>query len=118
MSILRRKEEREAFTMERKFGGPGTIKGLRVINSDPELMDKGRIFSEFVLEKDCGFGYHVHDTDFEVYLMLEGEAEYSDNGSLTTLLPGDVAIVYPGEGHSITNLKDEPVRFVAAVLYQ
>jgi len=118
MSIVRRREEREAVFMERKFDGPGAIKGLKAINSDPELMGKGRIFSEFLLEKDCGFGYHVHDADFEVYIMLEGEAEYCDNGEMTVLCPGDVAIVYPGEGHSITNVKDEPVRFIAIVLYE
>lgn len=118
MSIVRRKAEREGIVIEHKFDGPGVIKGSKVIGSDAELLNKGRIFSEFYLEKDCGFGYHVHDTDGEVYLMLEGEAEYSDNGEMTILYPGDVAIVYPGEGHSITNLKEEPVRFVALVLYE
>ena len=117
MSVVRRKDEREAIRMENKFGGPGVIKGFKAVNSDGELMNKGRIFSEFFLEKDCGFGYHVHDTDGEIYLMLEGEAEYSDNGEMTTIYPGDVAIVYPGEGHSITNLREEPVRFIAVVLY-
>ena len=90
----------------------------KVTESDSELLNKGKMFNLNILEKDCGVGYHVHHGDGEIYVILSGEAEYNDNGTITTVHAGDVTITYPGEGHSITNKSDEPFRFLALILYE
>ncbi|MCF0141700.1 MAG: hypothetical protein HUJ78_06825 [Mogibacterium sp.] len=38
--------------------------------------------------------------------------------TVTTLKKGDVSFTFPGEGHSITNLKDEPMTFMAMIIYE
>ena len=118
MSIIRRNEERESLLLEKRFGGPGFVKVSKIINSDGELYNKGRLFNECILEKDCGIGFHMHEGDGEIYVILEGEAEYEDNDhSVVTLHQGDITITYSGEGHGITNVKDEPCKVLALILY-
>ena len=118
MSIIRRNEDREKVLLERRFDGPGVVDVTKLINSDDELNGKGRLFNDNILEKDCGIGFHVHNGDGEIYYIVSGEAEYEDNDhSITTLYPGDVTITYSGEGHGITNVKDEPCRVIALILY-
>ena len=118
MSIIRKNEERQKVVLERRFDGPGHVDVTKIINSDEELYGKGRLFNDNILEKDCGIGFHIHDGDGEIYYIVSGEAEYEDNDhSITTLHAGDITITYSGEGHGITNVKDEPCRVLALILY-
>ena len=92
MSWIKTKEKRTHYIQEEALGGPGHLITTQIIDNDEELLGKGRLFKENVLEKDCGVGYHVH--------------------------AGDVTFTGPGEGHSLTNKKDEPVKFVALIIYE
>ena len=67
---------------------------------------------------DLGIGYHVHAGDGELYYVLSGRGEYSDNGAVTTVEPGDVTFCPPGQGHSILCLGDEPLELITLVLYE
>ena len=95
------------------------MRATKIIESDEELSNKGRMYNEIVLEKDCGVGFHMHEGDGEIYFILSGEAEYEDTDhSITTIYPGDVTFTFDGEGHGITNVKDEPCRLIALILYK
>ena len=78
MSVIKRKSERSSVEFEHRFDGPGIMRATKIIDSDEELNGKGRMFNEIVLEKDCGIGFHVHEGDGEIFLILSGEAEYED----------------------------------------
>lgn len=117
MSLIRRNEERKSTRKDAVQGGPGHLLSLVGVEQDSEMWGKGRMLNDNVLEKECGVGYHVHEGDAEIYVILSGEAEYNDNGTVTTLHAGDITFTGPGEGHSITNHGDEPVRFMAIILY-
>ena len=115
---IQTKEKRTHYIQEEALGGPGHLITTQIIDNDEELLGKGRLFKENVLEKDCGVGYHVHEGDAEIYVIQSGEAEYNDNGTIKTVRAGDVTFTGPGEGHSLTNKKDEPVKFVALIIYE
>ena len=83
-----------------------------------EMMNKGRLFSLVTLQPGQSIGWHVHSGDSETYCILKGSGEYSDNGTLVTLGPGDVAMVRPGEGHSLLNTGAEPLELIALILYE
>ena len=100
------------------IGGPGYLKRKALIESNGDLFNSGRTFAHIVLEKDCGVGYHVHNGDGEIYYILKGEAEYNDNGTVVTVKAGDVTHTLPGEGHGITNVKDEPMEMIALILFE
>lgn len=99
-------------------GGPGFITRYSMIESNGDIYNSGRLYAHIVIEKDCGVGYHVHQGDGEIYYILKGEGEYNDNGNIVTVKPGDVTHTRPGEGHGITNRKDEPLEMMALILFE
>lgn len=115
--MIIRDNEHKREELENVFGGSGTVKFKRFIQTPEELYNKGRVFSVATLEKDCGLGWHVHKGDGEYYCVLSGEGEYSDNGNIVTLRAGDTAFCPDGEGHSIVNRCNEPLVFAALVIY-
>ena len=118
MSFVRRAAERGVETKTAVKGGPGTALNVEILAGEAEMYGKGRLFNEITLGKNCGVGYHLHQGDGEAYLMLTGECEYNDNGTVTTIRAGDVTFTGDGEGHAITNHKDEPAKFIALILYR
>ena len=104
MSWIKTKEKRTHYIQEEALGGPGHLITTQIIDNDEELLGKGRLFKE--------------NGDAEIYVIQSGEAEYNDNGTIKTVRAGDVTFTGPGEGHSLTNKKDEPVKFVALIIYE
>ena len=117
MSIVRRFEEQMVKEVAGAQGGQGVMQARCLINDNSELWDKGRLLNVVTLKKDCEVGYHIHNGDAEIYYILEGEGEYNDNGEVTTVKTGDVTFTGSGEGHSIINKKDEPLTFLAIILF-
>ena len=91
---------------------------FRILEGADEMYGKGRIFNHVVLEPGCEIGWHVHQGDGETYYILKGQGEYSDNGRLLTVGPGDVTFVDAGEGHSLKNTGDENLEAIALVLFK
>lgn len=118
MSIVRRVEDQKVVVTKEAQGGPGEIIARKLAECDEDLWNKGRLLNVITLEPGSGVGYHVHQGDGEVYYIMEGTAEYDDNGTVVTLNAGDVTFTFPGEGHSITNVSDRHMKFLALVMYE
>ena len=116
--MIRRENECKVEYREHMRDGDGTVQLTNFIASPEELCDKGRLFAKITLKPGCSIGYHVHEKDSELFYILKGTAEYSDNGEIKTVSAGDVTICPPGEGHSIANKTDETVEFVAVIVYK
>ncbi len=70
---------------------------------------------------DCPLGsyaeYHQHVGDSELYYILSGKAEFTENDKSKHILePGDVTITYDGEWHAIAQHGDEPLKFLAIII--
>lgn len=115
--MIKRANEHKHDTAANMFGGVGEIHFERIIETPDELIGKGRVFSVTTLPVGSELGWHVHNGDCEFYHILSGSAEYSDNGTVCTLNPGDTSFTPSGEGHSIKNVGTEPCVFIALVLY-
>jgi quercetin dioxygenase-like cupin family protein len=115
--MIRRENECTVEYREHMRDGDGTVQLTNFINDPKELCEKGRLFSKITLNPGCSIGYHVHETDSELFYILKGTAEYSDNGTIRTVSAGDVTICPPGEGHSIANRTEEIVELVAVIVY-
>ena len=115
--MIRRKDECQIEYREHMRDGNGTVELTSLIESPEELCNKGRLFSRITLKSGCSIGYHVHETDSELFYILSGTAQYNDNGQVRTVTAGDVTICPPGTGHGIANETDETVEFVAVIVY-
>ena len=116
MSFVRRSEEKEVFRKNIQ-NGPGEVEMHKILNDPEEMFGKGRLFNHIFIEPGAGVGWHVHHGDGEIYYILKGEGEYSDNGTLVTVRAGDVTSVSDGEGHSLINNGPETLEAIALILY-
>ena len=116
--MIRKKAECSIDYREHMRDGDGTVQITNFINSPEELNGKGRLFSHMTLKPGTSIGYHVHETDSELFYILCGTAEYDDNGTMVELLPGDVALCPAGTGHGIACKGDETLEFVALILFK
>lgn len=108
----------EPVVNEKMKGGPGKVLAKKILVSDEEMYNKGRVFNHIILEKNCGIGEHKHVGDAETYYVLKGHAKYlAPSGETMEVGPGDVLFTGDGESHAITNESDEPFEMIALVLY-
>jgi len=107
------------YTTERKEnmrGGDGAVM-LTELLKPAELSEKGRLCAILTLEPGASIGYHVHENEMEIYYILNGVAEYTDNGEVFKLYPGDTTLTPSGEGHTVRNAGDSPLELLALILY-
>ena len=102
---------------ENMRGGDGTVVVTSFVSAE-ELNDKGRLFGKITLKPGCGIGFHVHETDSELFYIVKGTAVYDDNGVKTTVSAGNVTLTPAGTGHAIKNESDEDVELVALIVYK
>ena len=113
-----RRKDKATVVRKQMFGGAGEAVMRQLLNGDGEMYGKGRVFNHLFLAPGAEIGWHVHHGDGETYYILRGRGEYSDNGRLTTVEPGDVTFTDDGEGHSLKAVGDEPLEAIALILYK
>ena len=88
-----RTNQQAKYAEKKMFDGAGVAKMRLILESNAEMFDKGRVFNHLYLEPGCEVGWHIHHGDGETYYILKGTGEYSDNGNLVQVGPGDVTFV-------------------------
>ena len=112
-----RKKEDQAIEFKCIREGKGEVEMHKICESVDELYGKGRLFNLMVLAPGNTIGEHVHEGDNEIFYFLSGTGEYNDNGRLVQVCPGDTCICNDGELHGLRNTGDEPLTFIALILY-
>jgi len=97
-------------------GGEGTVEMLHLVEKD-EASDLGRTFAFICIPPGASIGYHQHVGEMEIYHIIKGCATVKDDDTMDQLQPGDSMVCYDGHYHSIANNSDEPLEFLALVLY-
>ena len=116
--MVRRSNEKHVEHKPAPFNGVGDITVRHLLNGPEELYEKGRVFAHSTLEPGCGIGYHVHENEAEIYYIYSGTGELNDNGTITTVSAGDVSFTGAGEGHALKNIGEEPLEFIALIIYK
>ena len=101
---------------ENMRGGNGTVE-LTSFATPEELNQKGRLFANITLKPGCSIGYHVHESDSELFYLMKGQALYDDNGTQYVVSAGDVMVCPAGTGHAIANNGQEDVELCAVIVY-
>ena len=97
--------------------GNGETEMHLIAESVEELYGKGRLFNLMVLAPGNSIGEHYHEGDNEIFYFLSGTGEYNNNGTKVQVCPGDTTICSDGEMHGLVNTGDEPLKFIALILY-
>lgn len=61
-------------------------------------------------------GFHYHLKDAEVYAVLQGRADFNDNGTIVPIEEGDITLTAVGEGHAITNTGENDLVLLAFIV--
>lgn len=111
MPVYKNRETEDAFDI---CGGHGKLTRDRLIEGD-RLGGTLTMCNINTVEPGGLLGYHCHETDNELYFIVEGQARYVEDGVEYDLVPGDSAFCEMGSSHSIENTGDGPMRFVAVI---
>ena len=96
-------------------GGSGEI-SITHLADQADLCEKARLFAILEIKPNGGIGYHVHENETEIFHVLQGSAEYDDNGKTVILHTGDTAVCHVGDGHAIANHNDTTCRVLALII--
>ena len=96
-------------------GGTGTVEMTHIFKQD-ELTGKARLFARVTLNKGCSIGLHDHETEEEIYYIVQGKAVVNDNGNICEVSAGDAVLTGNGGFHSIENKEEEPMGMIAVIL--
>ena len=114
--MIKKRSEIPANVQNDFKGGTGQLT-MYPFMDEKEANGAGRLFAKMVLEPGASIGKHVHETEFEAYYILSGKALVDDNGTDVTLEAGDAHICPDSNFHSIKNVGDEVLEFIALVLH-
>ena len=114
--MIRKADDCRIELREHMRDGDGTVKITNFMEKE-EFYGKGRLFSRITLEPGCSIGWHIHETDSEIFFVERGCPVYNDGGEEKQAYPGDVLICPAGTGHSIANRTDETVDVIALIVY-
>ena len=96
-------------------GGEGILDFTHVVPPE-ELYGAGTQFGVMTFEKPGhSIGLHSHESNYEIYMVLEGKARVTDGDEERILNPGDAEICANGNTHSIENVGDGPLRIMACI---
>ena len=97
-------------------GGQGTVKIVNILEKE-EMNGLGRLFAVSIIPPGGSIGQHTHEGDFETYYILKGLARVNDNGNVAELGPGDMTQCNDGQFHSIENIGDVDLEYLAVILF-
>ncbi len=97
----------------------GNIEGRiskKIVLTPVEMMERASMFNIITLPPGSWIKEHPHIEDAEIYYILEGEAEVTDNDKTAVMRAGDVMFTGDGGRHSIANHSGKDVKFLACIL--
>ena len=101
---------------ENMRGGMLTVSAVKFLEAE-DSYGAGSFFGKATIPPGGSIGYHRHTGEFEVYYILEGAAKVVDDGEEYTLHSGDMMQCRDGSSHSIENIGEQDLCFLAMVLY-
>ena len=97
-------------------GGRDTVRIVNILEKE-EMYGLGRLFAISIIPPGGSIGRHTHQGDFETYYILKGRGRINDNGTVAEIGPGDMTQCKDGQFHSIENIGDVDLEYLAVILY-
>ncbi len=92
-------------------GGPGALNYMALF--DFHTLDTNLFFlHRGVIEPKSGIGAHFHNTCEEMFVIFDGEAQFTIDGRTSTLKAPAGAFCRMGHSHAIYNATDKPVQWM------
>jgi len=90
---------------------------LTTLLEQSQMHDKVKIFAKVTLQPGSKIPLHQHVGSFEAFYILAGSGRVNDNGTLQKVKTGDVVFTNDSENHSLENIGDVDLEYIALVVY-
>ena len=100
---------------ENMRGGSGNVKIEHFWEPGSEMLAHNRMAARLTLPPGGSIGFHNHENEDEIFIIVKGQAEADDNGTAVVLNPGDTLLTGNGAGHSIRNTGDGDLELIAII---
>ena len=100
---------------ENMRGGSGSVKIEHFWEPGSEMLSNNRMAARLTLPPGGSIGFHIHENEDEIFIIIKGQAEADDNGTAVLLNPGDTLLTGNGAGHSIRNIGESNLELVAII---
>ena len=100
---------------EKMRGGSGAVKIEHFWEPKTEMRGANRMAARLTLPPGASIGFHRHENEEEIFVIVKGQAEADDNGTRVLLGPGDTLLTGNGAGHGIRNTGDGDLEIVAVI---
>lgn len=113
--MIRKKGDYEKEVKVNMRGGEGSVLIEKFWEPAKELKSKNRLFAKLTLAPGSSIGFHRHENEEEVFVVLQGTAEADDNGEKIILEKGDTILTGEGKGHSIKSIGRDDLELLAVI---
>jgi mannose-6-phosphate isomerase-like protein (cupin superfamily) len=96
-------------------GGNGTVRIEHLFEAGTELKSPTRLCARLYLEPGVSIGFHRHENEEEIFVIVKGEGEIDDNGTLRQVAAGDSVLTGNGAGHAVRNTGSETLEILAVI---
>lgn len=95
-----------------RHGGQGNIRQWRLYNAE-DFVSKLSGVTIDIVPPGSEIGLHYHESEEEIYFILEGEAVMLVNDQEHLVHGGDMILTQPGNSHGLKNASSADVRLMA-----
>ena len=81
-----------------------------------DAFGKFRLCATITIPDGCSIGEHAHGPDAEIYFILSGSLQITDDGITKDLSPGDAVYTGGGAAHSVVNVSGKDATMLAIVM--
>ncbi len=113
--MIKRVGEYRVEHREKMRGGSGTIKIEHFWEPGSEMRSHTRMCAKLTIPPHGSIGFHPHDAEEEIFIVVSGAGEADDNGEIVQLQVGDTLLTGNGDGHAIRCISDEPLVLIAVI---
>jgi len=113
--MIKRNNEFDIIVKKNMRNGDGEETIQKIWNEKTELKANTRLFAKLIVGKGSSIGFHKHENEEEVFVILKGQAEMNDNGKIEILNPGDSILTADGAGHSVRSIGEERLEMLAVI---
>ncbi|MDR1533663.1 MAG: cupin domain-containing protein [Planctomycetota bacterium] len=114
--MIRKGKDHKRSQHENLRGGKGKLEMTHFFE-EAESSGTGRIFARATIPPGSSIGEHPHNGEFEIYYLLKGVVQVTDNGKPGILEAGDTMLCKNGDTHSIENKSGQDAEILFLVLY-
>ena len=114
--MIHRPNEYKSEVREAMRGGDKSVKITHYFDEANELMSPTRLCARLDLEPGASIGFHTHENEEEMFIVLAGKALVDDNGVEKEVAAGDVILTGNGAGHAVKNIGSETLQMVAVIV--